>query len=74
MARAQQQIQNTQNKCLNSRGRGLAGMTAGLLAVGEALLDANMLQNLIADLLHNLGTGVIRLVNSVPKAHQPESN
>lgn len=43
-------------------------------AVEEALLDANMLQNLVADLLHYLGTGVICLVNSVPEAHQPETS
>ena len=47
---------------------------AGLRAAEEALLDANMLQDLIADLLHDLGTRVIRLVNSVPEAHQPATS
>ena len=30
-----------------------------------------MLQHLVAHLLHDLGTRVIRLVHTVPKAHQP---
>ena len=35
------------------------------------LLDTNMLQNLIANLLHDLGSRIVCLVDTVAKAHQP---
>lgn len=42
-----------------------------LNALRNGLLDSNLLQHLITDFLHDLGTRVIRLVHAVPETHQP---